>query len=1412
VVIISGDDVTQENSLGWIGSGLFASGAATTEGNLRLAAVPFDKRRNGMIIGMGAAALVVESEDAARERGVRGIGEILATVTANSAFHGTRLDQSHVSEVMERLLRVAEMRFGIDRHQIAPETVFMSHETYTPARGGSASAEIRALRQSFGEAANQVIIANTKGYTGHSMGVGIEDVVVTKALETGIVPPIAHILDGFEPDPELGDLNLSRGGKYNPQYALRLGAGFGSQIAMTLVRRIPGAGERINREIYRQWLASMSGYEAAETETVKRTLRIKDLGVPAHEPQTATWEYGQIPSCWVMSGPAAEIARLDRQSHTPGEESHAVEVQQVTVPAAPEVIIVSNPEKDAIQQHVLAEVSQHTGYPVEMLDLDLDLEADLGIDTVKQAELFAAIRSYYGIPRKEDLILADYNTLTKVIGFVEENLNPGSQAVPQEPQTEVGNVSASEPSVEPMPAILPANGDKPITDETNGRGEIKQYVLSEVSDKTGYPVEMLDLDLDLEADLGIDTVKQAELFAAIRTHYGIPRKEDLVLTDYNTLAKVIQFVLDELPVVSQAKSTNFHTPSEGEDQRMESPLKSEDQGDSKLGFRVPSLVLIPKIELCQSTQVDLAKRNIVIVADSTRVSTPLLRKLKECDAIPVVVGSRLAAEKVDELAKAGRLGGVYYLAALDEKTEQGSPSADTWQKQRSILLNPLFKLARVLPESAFLMCATAMGGLLGFINSENPQHGLISGFAKALHRERPNQLIKLVDFSAKTRGSQAATVLLEESLHDPVTTEIGYEGDSRYSVALRDLAMENLQRSPLRQSSVFLVSGASGGITAPILLDLARATHGSFFLLGRTPLPSRNDPDLLAMRADRKAFRNELQKRLIGTGEKPTPVQLDNRMLVLERAASMADTLDAIQSAGGSATYIVCDVTHPQSVKEAVDKLRKETDHVDYFLHAAGIEKSRKIESKSEEEFDQIVAVKTDSFIFLLNAMQTAHLVPASMVLFSSLAGRFGNAGQTDYSAANDTLSKFAVHLPEVHPGMKAISIDWGAWDEVGMASRGNIPTLMKRAGIEMLSPVNAAPMVRKALEYGLSGEYVVAGALGGLSSTCKDNCGVDIDAANQALRAGTPIHEMFSRVTSFTVEQGVRLEAEMDPSQESFLEDHKINGIPVLPGVVGIEGFLVAAKHIASVLGSSNGAFEVDHLENVQFMAPFKFYGNKPRTIQWTANAFRTPMGVRVEASLESDIARRNRDVQHLIHFTACIYLTPGTHETREVAKPPKWSDKNLVTRDDIYRLYFHGPSFQVLESAKINNGVIWGKFNKSLLQSHEEDPSLYTTPLLIEMCFQTAGLYEAGSTGILALPRSIGTLKLFKQSMNGAAIYAEVRPSKKDNEYSFDARVVDEKGNVFLELSDYRTAALPYSAEAHLVEPLKKLTGIAE
>ena len=165
----------------------------------------------------------------------------------------------------------------------------------------------------------------------------------------------------------------------------------------------------------------------------------------------------------------------------------------------------------------------------------------------------------------------------------------------------------------------------------------------------------------------------------------------------------------------------------------------------------------------------------------------------------------------------------------------------------------------------------------------------------------------------------------------------------------------------------------------------------------------------------------------------------------------------------------------------SLGQISQRTKKVDVFIHAAGVEKSRKLESKTTEELHQVMDVKADGFFNLFKTMEKTNLLPSSVVFFTSVAGRFGNSGQVDYSAANDMLSKYAAWLPTQYEDMKAISIDWGAWGEVGMASRGSIPMMMQRAGIEMMDPKDASAHVYEELVEGTCGEIVVSASLGAL-------------------------------------------------------------------------------------------------------------------------------------------------------------------------------------------------------------------------------------------------------------------------------------------------------------------------------------------
>ena len=147
-------------------------------------------------------------------------------------------------------------------------------------------------------------------------------------------------------------------------------------------------------------------------------------------------------------------------------------------------------------------MAEKTGYPSDMLALDLDLEADLGVDTVKQAETFAAVREAYDIPRDDKLKLRDFPTLAHVIGSC-------TTAGPIWRRAALRRRSARPPRRRRSAAPTPVTAAAAASPDD----EVRERVLAIVAEKTGYPSDMLALDLDLEADLGVDTVKQAETFA-----------------------------------------------------------------------------------------------------------------------------------------------------------------------------------------------------------------------------------------------------------------------------------------------------------------------------------------------------------------------------------------------------------------------------------------------------------------------------------------------------------------------------------------------------------------------------------------------------------------------------------------------------------------------------------------------------------------------------------------------------------------------------------------------------------------------------------------------------------------------------------------------------------------------------------
>ena len=161
-------------------------------------------------------------------------------------------------------------------------------------------------------------------------------------------------------------------------------------------------------------------------EVDHRRLRIVDVGAPAeshHDTAIPVPYAGQFGAS--RPAPAVVAAAPVPVAQAPAVAAPVVEAAPVAVsvpaPAAPVVAA-----GDEVLDAVTGIVAEMTGYPAELLEPDLDLEADLGVDTVKQAEVFAAVRERYDVERDENLQLRDFPTLRHVAEWVRDRTGLGA--------------------------------------------------------------------------------------------------------------------------------------------------------------------------------------------------------------------------------------------------------------------------------------------------------------------------------------------------------------------------------------------------------------------------------------------------------------------------------------------------------------------------------------------------------------------------------------------------------------------------------------------------------------------------------------------------------------------------------------------------------------------------------------------------------------------------------------------------------------------------------------------------------------------------------------------------------------------------------------------------------------------------
>ncbi len=234
------------------------------------------------------------------------------------------------------------------------------------------------------------------------------------------------------------------------------------------------------------------------------------------------------------NGIARAVNSKPPQTIAPAAEKPEAETISAVTSASPEKLNIDISQLEAVLVNFVVE---QTGYPEEMVELDADLEADLGIDSIKKAQMLGELAEQLNVKINisEDMSLDDFPTLRHITEFLRKAANETDASAAIE-NTEVASSPAS--------TIAPETPIRTTTTTTSklNSPDLQHLLVNFVVEQTGYPPEMVEMDADLEADLGIDSIKKAQMFGELAEQLNIQIRitEEMSLDDFPTLRHVLQ--------------------------------------------------------------------------------------------------------------------------------------------------------------------------------------------------------------------------------------------------------------------------------------------------------------------------------------------------------------------------------------------------------------------------------------------------------------------------------------------------------------------------------------------------------------------------------------------------------------------------------------------------------------------------------------------------------------------------------------------------------------------------------------------------------------------------------------------------------------------------------------------------------
>ncbi|MBI4676669.1 MAG: SDR family NAD(P)-dependent oxidoreductase [Elusimicrobia bacterium] len=894
--------------------------------------------------------------------------------------------------------------------------------------------------------------------------------------------------------------------------------------------------------------------------------------------------------------------------------------------------------------------------------------------------------------------------------------------------------------------------------------EVSAVLLSVVSEKTGYPAETLDLDMGLESDLGIDSIKRVEILSAMRERLpDAPAVGPEHIGALRTLRQIIEFLsapgvcppgrgadvpppldmgsglsapgvsgadvpppldmgsglssagpsgLDAAPAANALPDGVRHGGPSGLDAAPEGPQAALRLREASR-VECSTLALVP-VEGDRKRLPLAARSEVWVTDDGSELAKAVADRLATAGLLPRII----ARADWGGHAPAG-LAGLVLLAPARSLDAEG-----LWSSDSERWLKDAFQLCRTAgphlrragaKSGAFLTTVTRLDGgfgLVGLDRNADPVFGGLAGLAKTARLEWSEVLCKALDASPgwTDAGSLAAAVVDEALSSGPA--EVGITPEGRRTIDLVEARISGLASPVAGPGEVVVVTGGARGVTAACAQALAEARRPTLVLLGRSPEP-QPEPEWLKGLTDEAAIKRAILAQAKGLPPTPRAIGESYRLYMANR--EVLDAVERLERAGADVVYRSVDIRDAAAVERVVSEARR-LGPIRALVHGAGVLADKRIEDKTPAQFDSVFDTKVAGLRALLRATAGDDL--RAVVLFSSVSGRHGRVGQADYALANEVLNKAAWSVSLRRPGCRVSSINWGPWSGGmvtpalrGVFEREGVGVLELEAGARhFVSDITAGP--------GAPVETVVCAPA----------------------RAATPQRGLS---TAFT--------RDMDLALHPFLSSHVINGRPVLPLAVTLEWLAHGALH-----GNPGLAFH--GVDDLRVFKGVIIKAGRPLRLRVAAGkARREGMEFRVQVELQSSDPPA-------LHARAEVVLCPRLPEApaarAQVSLHP-YPRSVAAAYDEIL---FHGPALRGLtavEGCSPEGIAVRCAAAPSPAAWLRESPrsAWLSDPSAVDAAFQAMILWSVEQSGAGCLPWRIGSYRQYRSEFPKAGLRVSLR-----------------------------------------------------